>query len=77
MIMETMNYYKSQSQQISNNERLFSVVSGYLTQGQYFVTLPDGRLQTVTYHADENGYVADVTYTNPGVAVAAKPSYSS
>jgi len=31
--------------------------------GQYFVLLPDGRLQTVTYTADgDNGYVADVRY---------------
>ena len=27
------------------------------------VSLPDGRIQTVTYHADhEGGFVADVTY---------------
>merc|ERR1712106_699539 len=36
---------------------------GALTNGQYSVSLPDGRLQTVTYTANGGeGYVADVQY---------------
>ncbi|KAK3873202.1 hypothetical protein Pcinc_021771 [Petrolisthes cinctipes] len=36
---------------------------GNLVTGEYFVLLPDGRLQTVTYTADhETGFVADVKY---------------
>nr|SVE75865.1 EOG090X0971 [Daphnia hispanica] len=35
---------------------------GKVTTGSYRVPLPDGRVQVVSYRADENGYVADVQY---------------
>lgn len=35
---------------------------GLVTTGQYTVHLPDGRIQTVKYTADHNGYRATVTY---------------
>ena len=40
----------------SHNE----VRDGYKTEGEYRVALPDGRVQIVSYVADENGYHADV-----------------
>lgn len=46
---------------------------GNAVTGQYKVLLPDGRLQTVTYIADENGYRAKVEYSpaRPGEATTA------
>ncbi|XP_050720260.1 pro-resilin-like isoform X1 [Eriocheir sinensis] len=36
---------------------------GYNTQGSYYVLLPDGRLQRVSYTVNgDSGFVADVTY---------------
>ena len=35
---------------------------GYKTSGEYFVHLPDGRIQKVSYHADEYGYHPVVSY---------------
>ena len=35
---------------------------GYITSGEYRVALPDGRIQIVTYTADDAGYHADVKY---------------
>ncbi|XP_050720253.1 cuticle protein 19-like isoform X15 [Eriocheir sinensis] len=36
---------------------------GYNTQGSYYVLLPDGRLQRVSYTVSgDSGFVADVTY---------------
>ncbi|CAL4113626.1 unnamed protein product, partial [Meganyctiphanes norvegica] len=38
--------------------------NGYDTQGSYYISLPDGRLQKVTYTVNgDSGFVADVAYT--------------
>ena len=48
----------------SNNFGQAENRDGYSAQGEYFVNLPDGRLQKVAYSVNgEGGYVADVTYT--------------
>ncbi|XP_065580745.1 cuticle protein 7-like isoform X2 [Artemia franciscana] len=53
--------------------------NGYV-KGSYQTLLPDGRVQTVTYTADDyTGYVADVQYSgqaNYDYKPAYKPSYS-
>ncbi|XP_071553115.1 uncharacterized protein [Panulirus ornatus] len=36
--------------------------NGRLTEGRYFVKLPDGRTQIVEYYADETGYHPTITY---------------
>ena len=50
------------------------------------MNLPDGRIQVVTYTADENGYRADVTYEGEAIYPkyepkptyhAPKPAYSA
>jgi len=39
-----------------------------LVQGSYSVNLPDGRIQTVNYHANDiDGYVAEVSYSGEAV----------
>ncbi len=44
--------------------------NGEATKGEYRVKLPDGRVQIVTYTADDGGYRADIRYdkgeTSPG-----------
>merc|ERR1712112_201507 len=52
------DYSKANFQQSESNDG-----SGVVT-GSYSVNLPDGRTQTVTYHAnDYDGNIAEVTYT--------------
>jgi hypothetical protein len=47
---------------------------GALTNGKYYVSLPDGRLQTVTYTVDGyNGYVPVVEYSGEPTYPEAKP----
>merc|ERR1711942_584699 len=46
-----------------------------VVDGSYSVNLPDGRIQTVNYHANDiDGYVADVSYN--GVAAVAPVAHA-
>lgn len=40
---------------------------GYSATGKYYVALPDGRFQTVTYVADAQGYRPTVEYSGEPV----------
>ena len=49
---------------------------GKHTSGEYYVHLPDGRIQHVKYHVDGyKGYVADVSYSKGGHVHAPKPHH--
>lgn len=43
---------------------------GDFAQGSYHVLLPDGRLQTVEYEADQDGYRPTVSYQDSGAGGA-------
>ncbi|KAG5895731.1 hypothetical protein JTB14_025677 [Gonioctena quinquepunctata] len=47
---------------------------GDVAQGKYFVLLPDGRLQTVEYTADLEGYKPKVTYEQVNGGAGGYPS---
>ena len=67
----------------SNNYGQNESRNGDKTTGSYYVLLPDGRVQTVTYSVDGyGGYVADVSYSGEAKYPEAPkykpaPSYSS
>ncbi|XP_037793889.1 cuticle protein 18.6-like [Penaeus monodon] len=51
--------------------------NGYDTQGTYYVQLPDGRLQTVTYNVNgDSGFLADVSYQGEAQYPAQQPARS-
>merc|ERR1712212_412354 len=48
---------------------------GYDTQGNYYVLLPDGRLQQVTYTVNgDSGFVAEVSYEGEAQYPEYKPA---
>jgi len=49
--------------------------NGYAATGKYYVALPDGRFQTVTYVADEKGFRPAVVYEGTAAYPEDKPSY--
>merc|ERR1719400_591096 len=66
--------YSVQDDYTSNNYGANEGRDGYATSGSYYVALPDGRLQKVTYSVNgDGGYVADVTYEGEAQYPEAKP----
>ncbi|XP_037791765.1 cuticle protein 21-like [Penaeus monodon] len=58
------NYMYTVNNNFGNNFGHQESRNGYDTRGSYFVQLPDGRLQKVTYTVNGNsGFVAQVRYT--------------
>ncbi|XP_045591371.1 cuticle protein 7-like [Procambarus clarkii] len=54
-------------QHTANNYALQESRDGANTAGRYHIALPDGRVQIVTYTADENGFVAQVDFQGEAV----------
>merc|ERR1719219_3042920 len=70
--------YAVQDDYTSNHFGAKEARDGYLTNGKYYVNLPDGRLQTVTYTVDGGaGYVPVVEYSGEAQYPAENPSYSA
>ena len=66
--------YSVKDDYTSNNYGADENRDGYATSGSYYVALPDGRLQKVTYTVNgDGGYVADVTYEGEAQYPEAKP----
>ena len=66
--------YSVQDDYTSNNYGANEDRDGYATSGSYYVALPDGRLQKVSYSVNgDGGYVAEVTYEGEAQYPEAKP----
>jgi hypothetical protein len=55
----------------------WEIRDGDVTQGQYRVLLPDGRIQIVSYIADKGGYRPTVQYIGKGVHPPPPPAYAN
>merc|ERR1719481_1141354 len=64
----TYSYGVADAETNSNFNKAETADANGIVGGSYSVNLPDGRIQTVTYTADEvNGFVADVSYSGEAV----------
>nr|XP_027234170.1 pro-resilin-like [Penaeus vannamei] len=72
--LTTPNEYAVNDDYAGTNFGHKEVREGYQTKGSYFVHLPDGRLQTVNYIADEHGFRPEVSFE--GVAHHARSGSS-
>ncbi|KAK3859038.1 hypothetical protein Pcinc_034803, partial [Petrolisthes cinctipes] len=54
--------YNVESKDTGNYQERYEARDGATVSGSYKVALPDGRVQVVTYVADDNGFRAEVNY---------------